>query len=166
MDKEFFEKNEENDFKYLESLNEFLKLEELGQTPQKHHFDASGVTTTGDYIAMELKLREATYNKGEIVGKKFKDTTLVIDAHKFSTMLLEYTVNNRIPLYINFLDNGETAIVFNLAKLKNVPFSRRINTIYSKGYQELETGYRFFLPLKEAFIYKKTNERWIREKNN
>jgi hypothetical protein len=67
--------------------------------------------------------------------------------------MLEYTVNHREPLYINFLADG-CVVIFNLAKLKTMP-KQRITNIKSEGYGVNQCQERrFLLSLDDAVIYK------------
>ena len=77
----------------------------------------------------------------------------MIEDYKLAGMMLEYTVNHREPLYINFLADG-TVVIFNLAKLKTMP-KQRITNIKSEGYDKMQCQERrYLLPLDEAVIYK------------
>lgn len=57
MNKEFFSKNEEKDFEMLLLFNDKLKINDLGKTPTKWYYDASGYTSINTYTEIELKNR-------------------------------------------------------------------------------------------------------------
>lgn len=165
MNKQFFENNENNGWKSLLEFNDKLKLDKLGRTPTCHYYDASGYTSTGDYVAIEIKKRNQTYSNGLLSGLTSNNTTytadtIYIEAHKIASMLLDAKINGSVPLYVNFL-NDDTVIVFNLLKLNKMP-NRVSKKIYSKGYQRQENDSRFELPLTEAFIYKIIDGKWVK----
>lgn len=54
----YFKKVENDDYQKLIHFNEeALNLRQLGETPVKHHTDASGYTSTSRYFNIELKDR-------------------------------------------------------------------------------------------------------------
>ena len=138
--------NEENDYELLQDFNSVLKLNELGKTPEKYTTDASGYTTDGRYINIELKRRNININTYK---------TLYIETHKAGDMLLDYVCEKKIPLYINFLNDGYV-VVYNLSELKHRP-KKICKRIESKLYQGFELAKRQELIIDDAFIYKKNN---------
>lgn len=164
MNQEFAEEKEANGFAKLQDFNSFLKLIELGQTPPKHWSDASGITTDGRYLNFELKIRNQTLDMQNMIVSGINSTnknvytanTIYIEMHKLGSLLLDYTVLDYEPLYVNFLSNA--IVVYNLSKLHKVPntIARRI---YSTLFQGFEMAKRVELPLEEAYIY-------IKDENN
>lgn len=147
MNKEYGSTNEENDYKLLEEFNKFLKLEDLGRCPSNAATDASGHTTDGRYVNIELKRRFidiGTYS------------SIYLETHKCGDMLLDYVVDNKIPLYINFLDDGYV-VTFNLAELKHRP-KKVEKKIYSKLYDGFEIAKRVELLIEDAWVYQKIND--------
>lgn len=142
-------KREEDDYLLLKDFNSFLKLEGLGKCPPKHTTDASGYTTDGRYINIELKQRDISINTFN---------TLYIEAHKCGDMLLDYVIEKKVPLYINFLKDGYV-VVYNLAELKHRPY-KVAKRIYSELYQGFELAKREELRLDDAWIYKKENNEY------
>ena len=160
MNKNFFETNELNGYNLLQYLNKSLHINELGKTPEKTFYDASGYTsTTNDNIIIELKKRNqsVTNDLNTISGvtsmsnKEYTASTIYIEEHKLAELYLHSTINKAVPLYINFL-NGGYVYLFNLNKLKSFP-KRVKKSIWSKGYEKMEYEHRYELPLSEAWIY-------------
>lgn len=142
MNRKYADKLEETDYKLLQDFNSTLKLSELGQTPQYHHTDASGYTTDGREVNIELKKRDFntdTFN------------TLYIEAHKCGDLLLDYITEDKIPLYVNFCNDG--VILFNLSKLKHRPKTFKTK-FYSELYKTMELSTREELDIKDAWVYK------------
>lgn len=161
MNKEYFNETEKTDYELLEEFNNnTLHLSQLGQTPTKHHTDASGYTATSRYFNLELKQRnqEIRINEnGEFYIKGYKDDGteyncdgVYIEQHKVCSMLLDWICYGYEPIYINFLKNG--IVVYNLSKLKKRPEPQR-RKIQSRGYGKMEIGTRENLYLTDATIY-------------
>lgn len=170
MNDKFFQKSEEEDYELLKDFNQLLKLSKLSVTAEKSSFDASGITNNNVFVAIELKKRNQNLilNDGKYcisgcstaTDKSYIDDTIMIETHKLCSLLLEYIVNNRIPLYINFL-NDYIALVFNLSKLNTIPSYKNLK-IKSVGYNKIEIGNRLYLNLSNAMIYKKIDGIWKR----
>lgn len=160
MNKEFTLKKENEDYLLLEQFNDYLNLKELGRCLEKHTTDASGYTTDGRFLNIELKKRNQTLIDNNVLsglttdGKPYTASTIYIEAHKAGDMLIDYICEDKIPLYINFL-NGYV-VVFNLAQLKHRP-NKVAKRIYSKLYEGFELAKREELRLEDAWIYKKEN---------
>lgn len=148
MNKEYGKTNENLDFEMLEHFNSLLKLKDLGRTPELYHTDASGYSNN-KYINIELKRRSVNLNTYK---------TLYIEAHKAGDLLLDYVIEGKIPLYVNFLQDGHV-VVFNLAELKHRPekVSKRIE---SKLYEGFELAKREELLITDAWIYKLENNQY------
>lgn len=149
MNKEYGKINENLDYEMLQNFNTVLKLKDLGRTPAMHHTDASGYSNSNKYINIELKRRSVNINTYK---------TLYIEAHKAGDLLLDYVIEGKIPLYINFLQDGHV-VVFNLAELKHRPekVSKRIQ---SKLYEGFELAKREELLIEDAWIYKLENNEY------
>lgn len=164
MNRDYALKNEEKDYLLMERFNEVLKLRDLGRTESKHHSDATGYTTDGRFINIELKSRHLnllddwTLSGANHTEKAYTANTLYIESHKMADLLLDYVIDNKIPLYINFV-NDDIVIVHNLSLLKQRPktVTKRIS---SKLYQGFEMGKRMELPISEAYIYKRIENNW------
>ena len=142
-------KKEETDYLLLKDFNSFLGLKSLDKCPEKHTTDASGYTQDGKYINIELKQRDISINTY---------SSLYIEAHKVGDMLLDYVLENKIPLYVNFLKDGYV-VVFNLSKLKHRP-NKVAKRIWSELYQGFELAKREELKLEDAYIYRKENNKY------
>ncbi len=141
---------EQQDYEKLQDLNRLLKIRELGKRPDKDTTDASGYTQDGQEVNIELKSRNIGINT-------FK--TIYIENHKVADMLLDYIIDHKIPLYINFL-NDDYVVIFNLAKLRHRP--RKVNKrIWSELYQAFEMAKREELRLEDAWIYQKQNDKYL-----
>ena len=146
MDKIYSREYEDNDYELLQDFNSVLKLRDLGRCPENDSTDASGYTTDGRYLNIELKRRNIDINRYK---------TIYIESHKCGDMLLDYVVEKKIPLYVNFLSDGHV-VVYNLAELKHRP-NKVAKRIYSKLYEGFELAKREELQLDDAWIYQKTN---------
>jgi len=140
----YFETNEKNDLQMLYEFNYCTKLfQTIKQTPEKCHIDAIANKRDREF-AIEIKHRFVNLEKYQ---------TIFIEDYKLAQLMLEYTVNHREPLYINFLADG-CVVIFNLAKLKTMP-KQRITNIKSEGYGVNQCQERrFLLSLDDAVIYK------------
>lgn len=142
--KDYFKTNEKNDLQLLYEFNYNTKLfQSIKPTEEKSQIDAIGKRKDREF-AIELKHRFINLEKYQ---------TIMIEDYKLASMMLEYTINHREPLYINFLADG-TVVIFNLAKLKTMP-KQRITNIKSEGYDKMQCQERrYLLSLDEAVIYK------------
>lgn len=143
----YFEENERNDLQMLYEFNYTTKLfDSITPTKEKAQIDATAKRKDREF-AIELKHRYINL-------EKYK--SIMIEDYKLAEMMLEYTINNREPLYFNFLADGHI-LIFNLAKLSEKP-KMRIQNIKSEGYDKLQCQERrYMLPIKEAVIYKDNN---------
>lgn len=147
MEKFDVKKQEADDFKLLEKLNEdVFKLKNLSRRKgDSNPIDASGFSSNNNEVVnIEIKSRECKINTYP---------TLMMETHKGYTLLEEYIKYKRIPLYVNFLEDGN-AVVFNL--LHSNGYMKR-GKADSRLYGDKESEYKYFLSLKNAWIYKKTN---------
>ena len=142
--KDYFETNEKNDLQLLYEFNYNTKLfQSIKPTEEKSQIDAIGKHKNREF-AIELKHR--FINLG-----KYK--SIMIEDYKFSGLMLEYIINHREPLYVNFLADG-TVVIFNLNKLSTMP-KMRITDIKSEGYDKMQCQERrYLLDIKDAVIYK------------
>ena len=161
MNQDFALKSETNDYYLLEDFNNVLKLIELGQTPEKYTTDASGFTTDGRQINIELKKRNQTLSGLTIIGtssktnKQYTADTIYIESHKIADLLLDYQCDDKIPLYINFLNDGYV-VLYNITRLKHRP-TKVAKRIWSELYQGFELAKRQELKLEDAWIYQRIN---------
>lgn len=145
MNQHYADKFEEDDFKLLTMFNSKLKLRELGRTPEKYPTDASGYTMDGRYVELELKRRNINVNS-------FK--TIIIEPYK-----LQYAQHaDSIQLYVNFT-NDDHVIVFNLHRITNP--QKKEYDIPSKLYERTKKSFRYELPIQNAWIYKKQDDKYI-----
>ena len=162
MNNDFFVGKENAGFELLEDLNQILKIDNLTRTPKFCFCDASG-TTKGKTIIVEIKLRNAILiTSGEslsVSSSTFQEETIMIESHKLASMAMSALYYGTEPLYVNFLQDG-TAIVFNLKKLSAIPEKKLVKQIISKGYERKESTDRFFLNIKDGWIYRKENGKW------
>lgn len=151
MNEKYAVTSEIEDFEKLKDFNKLLNLRELGKRPLKDTTDASGFTQDGQEVNIELKSRNIGINA-------FK--TIYIESHKVADMLLDYHIDGKIPLYINFL-NDDYVVIFNLAKLKHRPEKIINKRIWSELYQSYEMAKREGLKLEDAWIYQKQNNKYV-----
>lgn len=134
---------EQNDLQLFYEFNEEHKLfDSITPTKPKEQFDAIAWHKQRTF-AVELKHRFIPINKYN---------TLFIEDYKFASLMLEYIVNKREPLYVNILHDA--IVIFNLNKLKHKP-KMTIKNIRSQGYEHMQMQERRFeLNLQDAVIYK------------
>ena len=174
----FFDKNEEIDYEKLIELNNHLGwFNEIGKFGIKNHYaDASAKTADDRVVNIELKNRNMVLSDDMLVlsgmsssNRPYTADNVYIEDHKVSDLMLDYIANGMIPLYINFLADGNV-LVFNLSKLTKRPV-RNVNLkIKTKGYDSIEFGNRQGLLLEDAFIVDKNyvvirNSKWTRKKS-
>lgn len=140
----YFKENETNDLQMLYEFNYNEKLfDSIKPAKEKCQYDCI-CTHKNRTFAVELKHRLINL-------EHYK--TIMIEDYKFASMMLEWTINKREPLYINFLADGNV-LIFNLAKLKTMP-KQRITNINSKGYDKMQCQERrYLLDINDAIIYK------------
>lgn len=150
MNKKYAEQHEANDFELMIELNSLFHLKDLGRMEDNHPTDASGFTQDGRYIEIELKRRYINVDTYK---------TIIIEPYK-----MKYAREHKdiIQLYVNFTDDGY-AIVFNLNDINN-PVENMYD-IPSKLYERVKASKRYELPIKDAWIYKKENNKYKRIKN-
>lgn len=162
-DRGFGLKSETEDYILLKQFNRFLNIQHLVQISGNEYADASGYTTDGRVVNVEIKKRNQTYNNLSIEGTTkqghpYTADTLYIESHKACDLLLDYLTSQKEPLYVNFLSNN-VVVVYNLAKLKHRP-KRTLKKIWSDLYQGFELGKRQELRLEDAYIYKLENNHY------
>lgn len=147
MIKEYFDEHEMNDLQLLYEFNYQTKLfDTITPTKRNSQVDATATHKKREF-AIEVKHRFINL-------EKYK--TIMIEDYKLSGMMLESIINNREPLYINFLADGNV-VIFNLNKLKTMP-KMRIQDIKSGGYDKLQCQERrYMLDINDAVIYQKDN---------
>lgn len=143
MNETYINQMEQNDLQLFYEFNEEHKLfDSITPTKPMEQFDAIAWHKTRTF-AVELKHRFIPINKYN---------TLFIEDYKFASLMLEYIVNKREPLYVNILHDA--IVIFNLNKLKHKP-KMTIKNIRSQGYEHMQMQERRFeLNLQDAVIYK------------
>lgn len=151
----YFNTMEKTDYEKLEQFqSERDWFAEIFQTPKKHPYDASGYTKDGRLAVIELKTRNAVLTQNNTLsGHNFNDSTVFIEEEKIASLLLQYVINDAIPLYINFLQDG-TTLIWNLSTLKTLPKHFCDVTIDNKGYKGVQKTYREGLYISDAKVYK------------
>lgn len=156
-DEKFYTAEEVKDWELLKLFNEKLKLNDLGQTPKKWYYDASGHTNLNQYTELELKNRNGVLKDNCIeFTKKNKDTytatTVYIEPQHYSRMVDDYRFDGVVPLYVNFFADG-SIVVWNLATLKKKPEWKWVTHIWDEGKKKYKDEWRILLDITEAFIY-------------
>ena len=141
--KDYFETNEKNDLQMLYEFNHSKKLfDSIIPTKEKSQVDAIARHKDRTF-AVEIKHRLVPLDRYK---------TMFIEDYKLASMMLEYIINGREPLYICILHDA--ILVFNLLKLKNMP-KLRITDIESKGYDKMQCQERrYLLDINDAVVYK------------
>ena len=143
----YFETNEKNDLQMLYEFNYVTKLfDSITPTKEKAQIDATAKRKNREF-SIEIKHRYINLEKYQ---------TIMIEDYKLAELMLEYTIFNKEPLYVNFLADGHV-LIFNLAKLSEKP-RMRIQNIKSEGYDKMQCQERrYMLPIKDAVIFKDNN---------
>lgn len=143
MNETYINQMEQNDLQLFYEFNEQQKLfDSITPTKPMEQFDAIAWHKQRTF-AVELKHRFIPINKYK---------TLFIEDYKFASLMLEYIINKREPLYVNILHDA--IVIFNLNKLKHKP-KMTIKNIRSQGYEHMQMQERRFeLNLQDAVIYK------------
>lgn len=157
MNKEYYDVEEVKDYELLKLFNEKIKLDELGQTPKKYYYDASGYTNVNQYCEIELKNRKGRYVNETTIelsrkNKTYSATTIFIEPQHYARMVDDYRFDGVVPLYINFLADG-TVLVWNLSTLKKKPEWVYQTHIWDEGKQTFKDEWRVLLPITEAYVY-------------
>lgn len=152
MNPDYAKKNEDKDFMLLEDLfcNSKLgaDLTEYGRTNEMDSTDATAQTKDNKILNMELKRRFADINTYQ---------SLMIEGHKYIS-LMKSMYTNKIPVYINFMNNGYVCI-YNLLSLKEEPYEKK-ERVWSELYQAYEFETKLYLPIKGAWIYQKQGNKY------
>lgn len=175
MGKEYYTEEELKDYELLKDFNNnMLNLNRLGQTPQKYYYDASGYTSTNQYVEMELKNRngELLSNNRQVKLYKAKTntpytvSTIYIEPQHYSRLKDDYEWdNNIVPLYINYL-NDDITLVWNLSTLKKKPDWKWATDVWDEGANKYKSEWRVLLPINEAYIYKNNKLIYNPKKND
>lgn len=151
---------EDNGYAMLEEFNADVFGVELDRCPADHTCDASGVTSIGEYVNFEIKIRKMKLLDDNLSissttndGRSYKCNDLYLESHKCGDLLLDYVCDGIEPIYINFLEDN-TVVVYNVRKLNSRP-KKVCKKIYSKLYDTMELSKRETLPLSDAWIYRK-----------
>ena len=156
-DEKFFTEEEVKDWELLKLFNEKIKLNDLGHTPVKWYYDASGHTHLNQYTEIELKNRNGVVKENYVEFTKkdnttYTATTVYIEPQHYARMVDDYRFDGVVPLYVNFFLDG-TILVWNLATLKKKPEWKWVTHIWDKGKRKYKDEWRILLEINEAFIY-------------
>lgn len=143
-------KQEAYDFKLLQKLNEDIfhleNLERRVDNTDKDPIDASGMTFDGRTINIEIKSRDDLY------------PSMMCETHKAYSLLDEWAIYKRVPLYVNFLNDGNDALVWNLLTIPPNMKYMKIERTFSDLYKVWENQYKVYFDLKAAKHYVINNE--------
>ena len=152
MNTRYFNDSEDKCWKSLNDLNQKKNyFKELTKSPSGSSWDASGITRDGRRAIIELKHRNAILDGNSVSGTNFHSDGLFIEIHKHSSLMLHWVVDGLIPLYINFLQDGNV-VIFNLLKLTHYKEYNNLK-VKSLGYEKMEmNARRYNLFLDDATI--------------
>lgn len=88
-------------------------------------------------------------------GKYYTTTTIFIEPQHYARMIDDYRFDGVVPLYVNFMNDDEFILLWNLAQLKKKPEWEWVENINDKGNKKLKGEWRILLPIDEAYIYDK-----------
>lgn len=144
MNQQYFDENEDICKNKLIDFNKRHKLfKEITDNGYMASVDFTGITKNGKTANIELKNRN--YPSGRF-------DTLIIEAHKYAKLMIDYLYENKEPLYVNFMNDG-TTYIFNLRKMKEKPQFTEKKGYKSNGYQGFELSARILLPITSAYKY-------------
>lgn len=152
----FFQTSEQTCWNKLQKLNEkhhyFVTLDQTSNGEKPTHWDASGVTSDGRKVLIELKNRNAVLTPTATVsGKNFQADTILIEQGKVAVLLMEHNINGFTPLYINFLADGNV-LIYNLLHLSGYK-TLEFGNVTNNGYGGVETNARRLgLYIKDAKV--------------
>lgn len=153
MNKNYFKHNEDEGWNNLYAFNEKTKMfQVLDRAQEASQWDGSGVCND-QKVLIEIKTRQANLTDDyKLSGKTFFSDDLFIEDYKLGVILLQSEIENFVPIYINFLEDG-TTVIHNLKKLTSYKNYTNL-TIESKGYgaNQLRCN-RIGLLLEDATIY-------------
>lgn len=155
MNKNYFKHNEDEGWNNLYTFSEKTKMfQTLDRAQEASQWDASGVCND-QKVLIEIKTRQANLtNDFKLSGKTFFSDDLFIEDYKLAAILLEAKINNFVPIYVNFLADGNV-VIFNLEKLTSYKLYSNLS-IDSKGYQVTQDRTnRIGLMMEDATIYSK-----------
>lgn len=155
MNKNYFKHNEDEGWNRLQNFNaKTYMFQLLDRSLQSSQWDASGVCNS-QRVLIEIKVRNAVLTPNlKASGATFMDDNLFIEDYKVAAILLEAKINNFVPIYVNFLADGNV-VIFNLEKLTSYKLYSNLS-IDSKGYQATQDRTnRIGLLLEDATIYGK-----------
>lgn len=158
----YYTAEELKDYNLLTLFNEKLNLKDLGQTPKKWYYDASGYTNINQYTELELKNRNGKVLNNDTVelrnvkhGTTYTATTVYIEPQHYARMIDDYRFDGVVPLYVNFMNDDGLILVWNLAKLKKKPEWKYVTHIWDEGKKIYKDEWRILLEVSECMIYDK-----------
>ena len=79
---------------------------------------------------------------------------------KFDRLMMQYTENDMIPLYMNFYQNGDYVGIFDLREFQ----CPKMNTVklFDKGHQEYKVEQRYLLENRKSIYFEKVNNKFKR----
>lgn len=169
---QYFNENEENDFKMLLQFNEKTNLfSNLDRTPSKHYYDASGHTRDGREVIIELKRRNIDLiekDGGFLISgmtpssKPYIEDNILLSAHKAVDLMFDALAKNQVALHLTLSNNA--VIIHDLLHLKHRPMRYARVRSYSKGYDKYEYESKQGMYLQDAIIYIKDGDTYGRKK--
>lgn len=143
MDSNYFKKNEDIDWKYLNFFNEKTKIFDTLTRNQEYDVIDARAKSKNRQFNIELKLRFVDMNKYD---------GIFIETNKISNLLLEYICYGYEPLYINFFQDEEHLAIWNLIKLTDFNYKPTIK-IKDNGHEAYKYEPRNLIYLRDAVIY-------------
>lgn len=165
MNETYFDDMERTDDKYLYIFNDkmhffIMPKKEERETVKCSTIDRQLIDKKGRKCAVELKLRHCdinTYN-GIFCTQK-----------QWEALEREYKENGKIPLYINFFQNQEKVLIYDMRKYydrKRSFTTKYIPQIQNMGYERVdENQLRYILPQRDGIFYEydQTKDTYIKK---
>lgn len=136
MDERWTSVNEERDYGMFERLaHKTGWFSSWTRTPRYSSFDVDATGKNGKKVSVELKYRLMPHDEYD---------AYFIESDKLADGLLGYLIEGRIPLYINFFNDGK-ALIWNLAELKKTPIKdKRRRENYGTGMMDATPFYLLY----------------------
>lgn len=148
----YFDRCEDICNRYFEQFNDDVKwFKTLKRQPTESGIDYYCIDNKGRVCAVELKTR---------TNNIFAFETTFIEVEKFDRLMMQYTENDMIPLYMNFYQNGDYVGIFDLREFQ----CPKLNTVrlFDKGHKEYKVEQRYLLENRKSIYFEKVNNKFKR----
>lgn len=145
----YYDKSEDKVSQYFEnfnSINGWFKNTE--RQARFSHIDYFCTDTANRNVSVELKLR---------YEDPFKFDTIFIEPEKYNHLIFAWHSNDYIPLYINFFQNNEHMMIWDLRTVGEL--EKTTVQIFDPGDEQVKIVERYLLPIRKGHYYKFNSEK-------